>query len=210
MHITLFGATGLTGRELITQALARGHRVMASAREPGKLDVTHDALTIARGDVLDPESIASALQGADAVIIAIGGGGLNDGRTRSEGTANILAAMRHAGVERLIVISTIGVGDSINQLSPEGQAFVQRVIRVAVEDHARQEALVQASDTAWTIARPGGLTQGPLTTTYIADPHGQSPVGQIARADLAHFALGALHDDTTIHQIVALTGAPTP
>jgi len=72
MKIALFGAGGMIGRRIAEEALARGDRVTAIARDPAKLDLRHERLAAATGDVLDPASIAGAVAGHDAVISAIG------------------------------------------------------------------------------------------------------------------------------------------
>ncbi len=66
------GPTGRTGRQVVDHALAAGHTVVAVARRPDAIKTEHAALTIARGDVLDPLSIRAAIAGVDAVISAFG------------------------------------------------------------------------------------------------------------------------------------------
>ena len=73
MKLTIFGATGATGTSLTGQALAAGHEVTAIVRNPARLAVpAHRRLRIVTASVMDPASIAPALEGADAVISAIG------------------------------------------------------------------------------------------------------------------------------------------
>lgn len=72
MKIVIFGATGGTGRKLVEQALQQGHMVTAFARDPGKIKVSHQNLSVAKGNVLDADSVKSALQGQDAALSALG------------------------------------------------------------------------------------------------------------------------------------------
>jgi uncharacterized protein YbjT (DUF2867 family) len=75
MRVTVFGSTGGLGRELIGQAAVARHRVVAVARAPEALDelaARYDGLTIIRGDVLDPASLAMPVADADAVLSALG------------------------------------------------------------------------------------------------------------------------------------------
>lgn len=72
MRLLVFGATGGTGRALVEQALEQGHLVTAFARDPAKVRVTHQNLTIARGNMLDSSSVEAAVQGQDAVLSALG------------------------------------------------------------------------------------------------------------------------------------------
>jgi len=57
MNLTVFGATGGVGRQVITQALDRGDRVTAYVRNPAKLDLTHPNLTVIAGELTDREDV---------------------------------------------------------------------------------------------------------------------------------------------------------
>ncbi len=73
MRIAIFGASGWIGGTIAREALNRGHTVTAIVRDPARLQLTHERLTVATGDVTDPTKIASAAAGHDAVAAAIGG-----------------------------------------------------------------------------------------------------------------------------------------
>lgn len=104
MKIAPFGAGGIIGRRIAEEALACGHLITAIARDPAKLDLRHERLAKATGDVLDPASIAGAVAGHDAVFSAIGpsqeGGDPQIGRRRGQGAHRRPAPQRLA---RLIV-----------------------------------------------------------------------------------------------------------
>ena len=73
MKLTIFGATGRTGRQLTEQALAAGHEVTAVVRDPARLaGLASPRLHVLTADVLDPAAIVPAVAGADAVATAIG------------------------------------------------------------------------------------------------------------------------------------------
>ena len=72
MKLLVFGATGGTGRRLVQQALQQGHVVTAFARDPEKIGLTDDNLRVVRGDILDPDSVETAVAGQDAVVSALG------------------------------------------------------------------------------------------------------------------------------------------
>jgi len=201
MRIAIFGSTGRTGLHLVEQGLARGHQVVAAARSPQKMTIQADRLKVIACDVLQPSTLGAAVEGTDAVIVTISG----EGNTRSQGTRNIIAAMKEAGVDRILIVSTAGAGNSISQLSTAGQTFVKTVIRRAVEEHTRQEEATQNSGLRWTIGRPGGLTNTPRSEDYNADPNGEIRIRQISRADVAHFMLEALEDEQTVHHVYGLS-----
>jgi uncharacterized protein YbjT (DUF2867 family) len=68
MNVTVFGATGGIGREVVTQALDAGHHVTAYLRNPTKLTVTHPNLTVITGELTDRDTVQRAVHGADAVM----------------------------------------------------------------------------------------------------------------------------------------------
>ena len=71
-RILIFGATGGTGKELVAQALQRGHDVTAFVRDPGKLAVSHAHLRVQQGDLQEPETVRAAIPNHQAVLSALG------------------------------------------------------------------------------------------------------------------------------------------
>ena len=104
MKIVVFGATGKTGRLVVEKALADGHEVTAFARDPAKLATTHPALRTLQGAADQPDKIAEAVEGTDAVISAMGSGR----GTLTTFARHLVPAMHQAGVRR--VVSLIGAG----------------------------------------------------------------------------------------------------
>src|ERR1051326_5409645 len=72
MKLALFGASGMIGSRILSEALRRGHVVTAVVRDPAKFGVRHKNLTVVKGDVLDADSIAAAVKGHEAVLSAVG------------------------------------------------------------------------------------------------------------------------------------------
>src|SRR4051812_6587761 len=108
MNLTVFGATGGVGREVVTQALDRGDHVTAYVRDPAKLDLAHPSLTVAVGQLTDRDLVHRAVSGADAVISALGPS-LNrkaTGMPLVDGTRTIVDAMRAESVERYVGMAT--------------------------------------------------------------------------------------------------------
>ena len=75
MKIALFGATGRTGRVVMELALSAGHEVTVLARDPRKLRQPQKGLRVIEGDARRGSDVATAVQGADVVISALGSGG---------------------------------------------------------------------------------------------------------------------------------------
>jgi putative NADH-flavin reductase len=194
MRLLIFGATGGTGRELVRQALERGHSVTAFAREPAALE-EHDNLRGLAGDVLDPAAVERAVTGHDAVLCVVGKPATRPGKVRSEGTRNIVRAMESAGPTRLICQSTIGIGETRTLLPPLYRyVLVPSLLRRTFAEHECQEAVVRSSKLEWTIVRAGALTDGERTGRYRHGfpPGDRSLEFEISRADVADFTLGLL------------------
>ena len=105
MRILVIGSTRGTGQQVMQQAIAAGHMVTALARDPTRLDVQHDRLSVVRGDVLDPATLAPAMAGQEAVISSIGVTARRPTTLYSEGMRNIIQAMHATDVKRLVAVS---------------------------------------------------------------------------------------------------------
>jgi len=203
MHIALFGATGGTGMQVVEQGLAAGHSVSALARDPAKLSA-RDGLTVVQGDVLNQSAADACVEGTDAVICVLGTKP-GDEPVEVAGTERILAAMAKHGVHRLIAVSSMGVGDSIDQINLAFRIIMNLTLKRIMQAKEEQEQLIMASDTDWTIVRPGGLTDGPPTGTYKAGTEKSIKAKQVSRADVADFVLKQLTDDRYVRQTPAVS-----
>jgi len=127
MNVIVFGATGRTGKLVVQEALARGHQITAFARNPQALESARPNLLIVQGDILDSGSVARAVAGQAAVLCALGAPAHRPGTAVSEGTRNIVAAMKSSGVRRLVCLSAAGVvGDDAGLLI--GRPFDPRAV----------------------------------------------------------------------------------
>jgi putative NADH-flavin reductase len=208
MNILIVGATRGIGRQFLEQALASGHNVTALVRDPRRLAMQHERLRVVKGDILDSDSVARAMAGQDAVCCTIG---IKlpwpPVTVFSEGTRNLLQAMKKTGVRRLICVTGIGAGDSRGHGGFLYDYLILPVLfRTVYADKDRQESLIKASDVDWTIVRPGFLTNGPLTKNYrmLTDMTGVT-AGRISRADVAHFFLQELMSNQYLRQTPLLT-----
>ena len=150
----------------------------------------------------DADAYAAAFEGCDAVVFAAGGGG--DGnleRKRSvdlEGSTKSIEAAEKAGVRRFVQISSIGVDDRLGD-------DVEPVWAAYVEAKRDADAALRASQLAWTIIRPGRLTDDPATGLVALGP--DLARGDITRGDVAAVVAAVLNDDATVgHQWVLVAG----
>jgi len=206
MNVVVFRAAGNTRSEVVAQALEQGHIVTAFVRNPAKVEQTHPNLKVIQGDVLNPDDVATAVQGQDAVLSSLGAG-LN-GTVCSRGTQNIIEVMQQTNVRRLISQSTLGRGDSRSNLNAYWKYLMfGLLLRRAYADHVRQEAAIQQSALDWIIVRPGALSDGERTGAY---RHGFSPTDknitlEISVADVADFMVKQLTDETYLRATPGLS-----
>src|SRR3954454_10683583 len=165
MNVTVFGATGGVGREVVTRALDAGHHVTAYLRNPAKLTITHANLTVATGELTDRDAVRRVVHGADAVISALGPSldRKATGMPLVEGTRTIVEAMRAEGVERYIGMATPSLRDPrdgssvLGRLVPfMGRTLLSRAYRELLD----MSQLVTDSPLTWTIARFTRPTDG--------------------------------------------------
>jgi putative NADH-flavin reductase len=191
VKIVVLGAAGGIGRHVVAQALEAGHSVTAFLRDPGKLSLRHERLAIVRGDVLDGETVRTAIVGHDAVVSALGVRDRAPTTLYSEGARNALTAMTAEGIRRYIAISASGFHRDENDpfliryvLKP----IVSLLLKESYADLVRMESIVTESDRDWTIVVPPRLTDGPRTERYREELDVNVRNSQsISRADVADY-----------------------
>lgn len=203
MKLTIFGATGGTGQELVKQALADGYEVTVYARTPAKLSLTHDCLTVVQGQMAEVVKISQAIAGADAVISALGPTNNKPERPLTEGMKHIVTAMKAHEVRRLIVTTGAGVADPQDKPQLIGRLFglaLRLFAKNVLADSRGMVAVVRSSDLNWIIARAPRLTNQPSTGQIKVGYAGQGLGTQLSRADFARFILDQLSQDTWSHK----------
>lgn len=211
MKAVVFGATGKTGTEIVNQALAKNHEVTAFARDPSRLTLEHetesveDRLRLMSGDVFDISAVKHAVKGQEAVICSLGSNSLGKTTVRGEGTANIIKAMEDEHVDRLLVVSAMGTGESWSSLSLTNKFFYATLLRSSRQDHEEQETMVKRSNLDWTILRPSGLTDGAMTGTYTIGKNIKGESSRIARADVAQAIIKELDEKAFVRTAVTIT-----
>lgn len=204
MNITIVGASSGTGAELVSQALQQGHTVTAVSRS-GKVPSGATAVT---GDATDLDVARKAIEGADAVVVTVGGAkGVE--RARAAVIDSVVQAMKERHVRRLVVQTSLGAGDSARQLPWLQSIVAPRLLASALADHDAQEDLVRASGLDWTIVRPAGLTNGPVTRSWrtLRSTDQGRVNGRVSRGDVAAYLLHCLTDDGTLRAEIALSKA---
>jgi putative NADH-flavin reductase len=210
MKLTVLGATGGVGRHIVKHALAAGHQVTALVRDPAKLAIQHENLSVRRGDALDARSVKASLDGADAVLSGMGAAARHDPLNPASTSARAaVEAMTAVGVRRIVVVSAeplnrVGIGQSLlarRVLSPLLWAFLREVYT----DLTVMETILRDSDLDWTSVRPPRLLDKPGNGHYRHVLEGTPGGGSIARADVARAMLDFVTDPTTFRHAVGVS-----
>lgn len=222
MKLTIFGATGGIGAELLRQALAQGHEVTVAVRNPAKLAPGLNGTRVVTADLdrSEPRILEAAVAGADAVLSGLGPRPMAKAGVAEYGTRAIVGAMRATGVRRIVVVSAAPISTVPSPGRPHppsrdpGEGFLMRnlvtpffkaVLRGRYADLARMEDLLRASDLEWTIFRPPRLTNGRLSGTYrTAVGRNLRGGSRISRADVAHAMLAALGQRETVRREIGI------
>jgi putative NADH-flavin reductase len=205
--LLVLGPTGGTGRSVVEQALAAGHRVTVLARDPGALPVNARAARVVQGDLVKSSAaLDAAMPSQDAVISALGTGkSLQSGNLITRAAPRIVDAMRRHGVRRLVFTSAFGIGATRRDTPRLPRLFIATLLRDIYADKERGEQAILASDLDWTIVYPVGLTDGPRTGRYRVGEHlALHGFPTIPRADVAEFLLRQLEDRSFLRKGVLI------
>jgi len=219
MKLTIFGATGGIGGQLVTQAAAAGHDVTAVVRSQRQLPAPA-RVVVADLAAPAPAVLESAVRGADAVLSGLGARSAPDVGVASRGTRAIVEAMQAESVRRIVVVSAAPIGTVPSPGRPRppkhdpGDGFFTRhllspLVKAAFgktyADLALMEDVLAGSGLDWTVVRPPRLTSGPLTGAY------RTAIGQnlrhgllVSRADVAHLMLRVIEQPDTVKQVIGI------
>ncbi|XP_060763016.1 uncharacterized protein YwnB-like isoform X3 [Neoarius graeffei] len=217
MKLAILGATGLTGKQLVNQALKQGHVITAVVRNPSKLTINHENLKVVEGNIFSEDSLKPHFTGHDAVMSCLGFppsffSGVT-GYTRSM-TAT-LNAMREVKVNRIIAMTSWYTDpNSGTRASFCIRFMLLPVIRNILSNMYEMEKLLEKTeDIDWTVVRPPGLQNTPVTDKeflthegYYVPDENDYPLGHsVSRSDVARFMLSLLSDNTWTKKAVAIT-----
>jgi putative NADH-flavin reductase len=203
MKIVIFGASGATGRHLVSQALDQKHIVSVFVRDPSRLRIDGDRIRIFKGDVSSYESVENAITNQDAVLSALGASTpFKRDFALIDGVRNIATAMLRRDVRRFIYQSFLGVRENRSELGFIINKIFPIVLRNVIVDHEAKEDIIVNSDLNWTIVRCPKLANDPFTGRYRDGEHiaSASLLPSISRADVADFMLRQLTDDKYLHK----------
>jgi len=206
VKLTVFGATGGVGGQVVRLALEQGHAVTAVVRDASRF--TQDCHVVAVPDLADTERLQAAVAGSDAALSGVGPRTNKDITAASSATRGILAALDAAGVHRFVAVSAMPIGPI-----PDGEGWfgrhllypmLRRFLAGIYADLAVMEADIARSGLKWTIVRPPRLTDKPLGE-YRTVLGANVPSGHfLSRTELAHAMLALIDDDAAVHKAVGV------
>jgi putative NADH-flavin reductase len=192
MRLLVLGATGSVGRLVVAQGLARGHAITAQTRDSARGAALLPSARVMAADATDATALAPLCAGQDAVIFALGTDRGGPTTLFSDATRALLAAMAEAGVARLVALTGVGAGETRGH----GGFLYDRIIfplftRHRYADKDRQEALIRASGTDWTILRPApfAATPGAAPMQRVTAIAPTTRLTRVTREEVAAFAL---------------------
>jgi len=204
MKLLVVGGTGTLGRQIARRALDSGHSVRCMVRTPRKAAFLQEwGCELTRGDLLEPDSLAYALEEQEAVIDAAtarAGDRHSAWEIDWQGKQNLFAACGRAGVPRLVFLSLLNA---------------ERYPNVPLMEIKQcTEAWLQASDLDWTVLRCAGFMQGLISQFAIPVLESQTvwvsgsptPIAYMNTQDVARFAVAALSRSETIRKALPVVG----
>jgi uncharacterized protein YbjT (DUF2867 family) len=210
MQLTVFGASGGVGTQVVTLAAQRGHQVRAIYRTTPQPPPPQPAEVLLAPDIVAPGVAARAIRGADVVVTAVGPNFATRHNPRTTMTSppdlhqrlarTLIAAMKEsAAPARLITVSTASMGPADHAMGI-GPRLLFRFFRTVVvpnlgcvgQDLQAMEDELAASGLDWYALRPVKLTDGPLTGhVQVSD---RATIKSISRADVAWQILALAED----------------
>lgn len=207
MKIAIIGAGAGVGLLSVTQALEKGHQVIALSPNTDPIP-NHPSLTKVKGSATSVEDLKKAIAGANAVLITVG----TKNKKATTLFSDIAKALINATDELkftapVLIITGFGSGESARYLS----FFMRTVIKLFLKEQYINKTLMEEwivkSNVNWEMVRPGMLTNGELTKTYesLSKLEKGMKVGKISRADVAHYLVSEAENPKNLNQYVALT-----
>jgi uncharacterized protein len=210
MKLTVFGATGMVGKQIVKHALAFNHTVKAFGRNVESLidsDLNNENLIAVKGYVFDEDSVYDAIKGSDAVISALGGDFSGNDKTRSLGIKNIITEMQKAGIKRIVALGGIGILNAEDGTLLIDQPDYPKNYLPVAKEHLQAYLYLKESDLDWTIVGAPNIleedaTGGFITSTdYPPNPN----KGKINAGDLALFMVDEIVKNSYIKHRVGIS-----
>jgi hypothetical protein len=208
MIVTIFGATGMIGRQLVKHALHEDYKVRAFGRNVFTAGFPeHNNLELMPGALFDKNEVMDAIKGSDAVLSAIGGPLNGTDKARSLGIKNIIAQMEAASLKRIIAVGGYAILNyKDNELIIDSPNYPAQLVAMGQEHYKAYEYL-NASSLNWTDVCPSEIIDADVTGSFhtSANYPPQPDTGKINSGDLAMFIINELKKNEYIKQRVGIS-----
>lgn len=208
MNIIIFGATGMVGKQLVQQALFKGHTVKAFGRNVfTEFETDTKNLELIKGALFDAGEVSDAVKGCDAVLSALGGGADGNDKTRTLGIKNIIAQMKKNHVKRIIAIGGLGILNASEiSLLIDQEDYPKEYIPVGKE-HLQAYEYLKDSELNWTFVCPPNIINHEATGSFTTNANYPPEINnyKINAGDLALFMLNELEKNEYIKQRVGIS-----
>jgi putative NADH-flavin reductase len=198
--VALFGGSGQTGQCFLDLALENGYEVKALVRNPERLAQKSPRLEVIKGDVLHLEDVVKVIEGTDIVVSLFGHVKGSPEWLQTDGTKNIIEAMKAKNVHRIISLSGGGLPFPEKDQPKLADILIRTIMKIAapkiLNDAIAHHEVLQNSGLKWTIVRGPRLTNDPKKGTYRVGWVGVNASTKISRADLADFILNQVEDES--------------
>ena len=193
--VVVAGATGRAGNLIVKEALKKGYRVRAlivpAVDQPDLPDLKEPGVELAEGSLESVASLEKVMDGADYMISAIGSkkpfSSRENDNVDNRGNQNLVRAAQAKGLKHVVVISSIGVGNSRNAIMWLYRVAMGPVLKAK----EKSENFIRSCGIDYTIIRPGGYSANPLPDE-IAFGEGGKITGRITREQIARVCVDAL------------------
>lgn len=203
MNIIVLGATGKTGRLVISQLLDYGHRVTAYVRTPKKINQNHPNLIIVEGALDDRECLSSATVNQDMLISCLGLATPFSKSLLHPYAPVIRDAMIVNGCRRILYLAAAGVHYEISGLMG---LLIEKIMGNVLGDHRASIACYQDESFDITIFRPVLLTNGRFRPDYKVALVGIPGIKPISRRTLSHCIATCVQESLWVNESVGLSG----
>jgi uncharacterized protein YbjT (DUF2867 family) len=215
MRVLVIGSTGGSGRAVVEELGARGHEVTAFTRRADAFE-SRGWLTVHVGDAMDRGSVDAAVAGHDAVVVTLGiaenalavrlrGSRRTPMDVRSAGTRHVIEAMHLHGVDRLVVQTTYGQGETAGRLPPVWRLIFALVLQPQIRDTRIQEQVVRDSGLDWVLVQPVSLHDDPDDAPPFTSVDGQTTGMKVSRTAVARALAAAVTSDRWRHRTISVS-----
>jgi uncharacterized protein YbjT (DUF2867 family) len=210
--VLVAGATGRAGRCIVSEVLKRGYAVRALLvppfDPPDPPGLRSQGVALVSSDLASVASLEKAMEGAAFLISAIGSrkpfSGKENDRIDNMGNQNLARAARAKGLQKIVIISSVGAGNSRNALSLMYKVMMSPILRAK----EKSEAFIQSFGMTYTIIRPGGYGDKEVSGR-IAFGEGGKITGRVTREQIARVCVDALTNQAMNNRTFEVVDAAT-